>query len=79
MITSNFLEWFDEVIGNTPMHFELTYSKTTDWFIQIWRKGTGKDDADETIIRCQDIDLSLLFAKAEIAVKEYLIKTNGGY
>ena len=79
MTTPDFLQWFDEVVGSTPMHFELTYSKTTDWFIHIWRKGTGKDGADEVIVGCQDIDLSLLFAQAEVAVKEYLIKTNGGY
>lgn len=79
MTTPDFLQWFDEVVGSTPMHFELTYSKHTDWFIYIWRKGTGKDDANEEIFRCMDIDLSLLFAKAEIAVKEYLTDTNGGY
>ena len=79
MTTPDFLQWFDEVVDSTPMHFELTYSKTIDWFIYIWRKGTGKDDANEEIFRCMDIDLSLLFAKAEIAVKEYLTDTNGGY
>ena len=36
-------------------------------------------DQFEQAARPKDIDLSLLFAKAEVAVKEYLIETNGGY
>lgn len=74
-----FMEWFADQVTRTPMHFELYYSKIIDWHIHIWRKGTGDNDEDEEIINYQDIDPSLLLAKAEVAVKEYLLEKNSGY
>lgn len=72
------IDWL-KLIQNNPMHFELYYSKTMDWCLHIWKKGCGKNGEDLDICNEQDCDLSLILAKGEVAVKEWLTENNGGY
>lgn len=76
---NEFLHFFDENAKSVPMHFELYYSKTIDWLLQIWRKGTGPEGKDELICRCQDVDLDFVFAIAQIELKQWFRDHMGGY
>ena len=71
-------DWF-ELVKQHTMHFELYYSKTVDWCLRVWKKGFGENGADIEICNVQDYDLSLVLAKGEVAIKEWLLENNGGY
>lgn len=82
----DFLKFFDEKARNFPMHLEITYSKICDWCINIYKKGctkdypnSEKDGEDAVIVYVQDVDMELCFAKAHVALKEWLLEHNGGY
>jgi len=72
---SEFLKFFNEAVNYYPMHMEISYSKTTDWIIHIWKV---MDDNVE-IVFAQDNDMELAFAKAQVELKEWLLKNRGGY
>ena len=83
---SDFLRFFDDKVRDFPMHFDLHYSKTFDWTLKISKKYCAGDypranseDGDVIIFRDSDLDLELLFAKAHVALKEWLLEYEGGY
>ena len=78
-VVSEFLRFFDEITRRYPMRMELTYSRGTDWTINIWRKGTGDDGKDERILLLQDCDLDYVMAKAQVILKDWLSDNVGGY
>lgn len=68
------------------MHVEITYNKTCDWGIYIYKKGctsdypdSWKDGDDVIIVNENDGDMELCFARAHIALKEWLLENEGGY
>ena len=67
------------LVQDHTMHFELYYSKVMDWCLHIWKKGCGENGEDIEICQEQDVDLNLLLAKGEVAIKEWLIENNNGY
>lgn len=71
-------EWL-KLVESYTMHLELGYSKRTDWCLHIWKKGCAKDGKDLEIFFDQDTDFDLLPAKGEVALKEWLLKNQGGY
>ena len=82
----DFLLFFNEIVQSFPMHLEITYSKITDWIITIYRKGLAQDypasprDGNDAIIAIvSECDMELCFAKAHVALKEWLCEHNGGY
>ncbi len=75
----DFLKFFDTVIGREPMHLRISYSKITDYTVQIWKKGCAENGGDIVICDVQDCDLSYCLAKAEVLLKEWLIRARGGY
>lgn len=74
-----FLEFFEKVQEYSPMHLEIYYSKIMDWCLKIYKKQCGKDGKDLVIFDEQSCDKDLLFARAEVALKEYLLENEGGY
>lgn len=83
---SDFLQFIDNLAHRFPVHVEITYSKITDWMIYVYKKGAAKDypksdSAQGDAVLCceQDSDMELCFAKAHVAVKEWLSDNNGGY
>lgn len=82
----DFLTFFDEEVRSFPMHLEICYSKTMDWTITITKKGCASDYPDSVkrgndavIVDEQDGDIGLVFAKAHVALKEWLLENEGGY
>lgn len=83
---SDFLKFLDEKLKCFPMHVEITYNKTCDWTIYIYKRGytydylNSKENLyDAVIVNVQDGDMELCFAKAHVALKEWLLENEGGY
>ena len=68
-----FLQFVEDLVGRYPLHIEISYSKTTDWIVHIWKVGVCD------ICCIQDCDMELAFAKAHVALKEWLREHIGGY
>ena len=82
----DFLKFFDEKTHDFPMHLEIYYSKIMDWCIDIYKKGCAEDypelehdGEDVVIVHEQNCDMELCFAKAHVALKEWLTENCGGY
>ena len=83
---SDFLQFFDKLAHNFPLHMEIYYSRVMDWCIKIWKEGCAKDYPDSThegddaiLVNVQSCDLELCFAMAHVALKEWMSEHNGGY
>ena len=83
---NDFLKFFDEKTHDFPMHLEIGYSKICDWNIRIYKEGCASDypnaicDGEDVIIVYEsDCDMELCFAKAHVALKQWLLEFNGGY
>lgn len=73
------INWLKKIVTVHKFHVELTYSRITDWYLTITRRGSKVGGGDLIVFDGQDSDLSLLLAKAEVAVKEYCTDNLGGY
>lgn len=76
---NDFLLFFAETVKRYPMHLEIYYSKICDWSIYVFKKRCGKNGSDLVICNIQDCDIELAFAKAQVKLKEFLLKNEGGY
>ena len=83
---NDFLEFVDELRNRTPIHLEIYYSKIMDWCITITKKDCASEypkseyDGDDAIlVRVQDLDMKLAFAKAHVALKKWLLENKYGY
>lgn len=83
---NDFLKFFDEKRKDFPMHLEVGYSKVADWTIYIYKKCCAKDypdsynNGDDAVIcNVSDGDMELCFARAHVALKEWLLENEGGY
>ena len=81
-----FLRFFEEKRKVFPMHLYIGYNKTTDWTIEITKKGMASEypDArhigpDVLIVDIYANDMELAFAKAHVELKEWLVIFEGGY
>lgn len=72
---NEFIRFFDEKVHDYPMHLEIYYSKIMDWTIRVYKKM----DKDIVIVKVQDCDVELAFAKAQVQLKEWLLENEGGY
>jgi len=82
----DFLRFFDKKVETFPMHLEITYNKTMDWVIKVYKKGCAKDypksmsiKDDAIICMTEGCDMELAFAQAHVQLKEWLNEFNGGY
>lgn len=76
---NDFLKFFDKKASDYPVHLEIYYSKIVDWCIHIYKKGCGENGEDLKICSIQEGDMELCFAKAHVALKEWLCENEGGY
>jgi len=83
---SDFLRFMDDLKDRFPFHMEIYYSKIMDWCITVTKKGCAKEfpksahEGDYVImVQVQDLDMELCFAKAHVAIKEWMIENVGGY
>ena len=83
---TDFLLFINDLKGRFPVHVDIYYSKILDWCIRVEKVGCASDYPDsphrgDDAILCdvQSIDMELAFAKAHVAVKEWLSEYDGGY
>jgi len=85
---NDFIKFIDKLTSDEAIHVSIYCSKTLDWCITVWKKGcaedypgtkTSTDGKDAILCDVQSSDIELCFAKAQVAVKEWLIKYKGGY
>lgn len=82
----DFLKFMDELAHNFPVHVEIYYSKIMDWCITVYKEGCARDypesprhEDDAILCQVEDLDMELCFAKAHVAVKEWMREHKGGY
>lgn len=83
---TDFLLFLNDLAKKWPVHVAITYSKITDWNIVVYKKGCAEDypesdhDGDDAVlVDVCDCDMQLCFAKAHVALKEWLLKFREGY
>ena len=83
---TEFLLFMNDLKDSFPFHLEIYYSKVMDWCITVTKKNCANEypnspriGNDAVIASVQENDMQLCFAKAHVAVKEWLIENNGGY
>lgn len=70
---NDFLKFFNEIVKTYPLlHLEIGYNKVADWGIHIYERNFD-------IVDVSDCDMELCFAKAQVQLKEWLLKYKGGY
>lgn len=74
------------IIPGRAVHVEIYYSKIVDWCICVKKVGCASDypeskcvGDDAILCDVQDCDMELAFARAHVAVKDWLIRFNKGY
>lgn len=65
------MDWI-KLVQDYTMHFELYYSKTTDWCCDIWKKGCGEHGEDIVICNEQGPDVNDVLAAAEEKLMNWL-------
>lgn len=73
------INWLKDIVKVYKFHITIDYSPVSNWVVYVMRKGCAYDGSDLVIFDGEDSDLSLLLAKAEVAVKEYCSENLGGY
>ena len=83
---NDFLLIFDDLKRRFPLHLIITYNKTCDWIIEIYKKDCAADfpnssrrGTDAILVYESDCDMELCFARAHVALKEWMLENNGGY
>ena len=47
------IRFIDDVKSRSAMHVKISYTKTTDWMIEIYKKGCAKNGSDIDIFSGQ--------------------------
>ena len=83
---TDFLKFIDDLRHRFPIHVEITYNKTCDWCIYVYKRGCSEDypssernGNDAILCYEQDHNIEFCFAKAHVAVKEWMCEHEGGY
>ena len=83
---ADFLKFVDDLRHYFPVHVEIYYSKIMDWCITITKKGCASDypesmhdGNDAVLVQEQSGDMELVFARAHVRLKEWLLEHNDGY
>lgn len=82
----DFLKFLNKKLHDFPMHVEIGYNKICDWTIYIYKKGCANDypnsdhrGDDVIVVFEQGGDMELCFAKAHVALKNWLMENEDGY
>jgi hypothetical protein len=73
-----FVRFYNEKWRDRGWNLEIYHSSIMDWCITVGYKTTHPKHGDE-IIRVQSCDADFAFAKAQVMLKEWLLKNEGGY
>lgn len=83
---SDFLEFYAHLTKRFPLHLEIYQSKIMDWCIEITKKGCAADypDAehdgnDVVLVSVSYSDMKYCFAKAHVALKDWMMEYESGY
>ena len=85
---NEFLQFYNKLVKTFPLHLYISQNKTTDWRIKIVKVGCGteyrnarySDDLEDVIlVEEQGPDMELVFARAYVGLKEWLLEFEGGY
>lgn len=74
----DFLKFYDSIQHGKGWALSIYHSNIIDWRISLGYKSTHPK-YDEEIFGVQDCDIELAFAKAHVALKEWLLENEGGY
>ena len=82
----DFLRFVNDLRRRYALHLEISYSKITDWTITVYRRGMADDypisqheGKDVILCHVQSCDMEFAFARAQVALKTWLIANEGGY
>lgn len=75
---SDFLKFYNSIKSNHSFALEIYHSSIMDWCITIGYKVTSIKHG-ETIIHVQSCDMELVFAMAQVELKNWLSENEGGY
>lgn len=83
---TDFLKFIESLLSWFPVHVEICYNKTCDWTICIYKKGcaskypSSENNGEDAILcKVDDNDMELCFARAHVALKDWLLEYEGGY
>jgi len=74
----DFLKFYDSISHNKGWALDIYNSSIMDWCITLGYK-TTHPKSNETIFTVQSSDLELVFAMAQIELKNWLLENEGGY
>lgn len=76
---NDLVNFFEQVNKHSLKYtLEIYYSSIMDWCVTIGFKYTHPRHG-ETIVHVQNCDKELVFAKAQVLFKEWLLEHEGGY
>ncbi|MFD0587698.1 hypothetical protein ACFQZE_06760 [Paenibacillus sp. GCM10027627] len=75
---NEFLKFFNEKRKQNGYTLNVYYSSIMDWCITIGYKKTHPQHGTD-IVKVQNCDMELVFAKAHVQFKEWLLNNKGGY
>lgn len=73
-----FLEVYGRHHLRLGFNLEIYHSSITDWCITVGYKLTNPKHGEE-IVKIQESDYEYALAKAQIALKDWLLENDGGY
>lgn len=83
---TDFLRFIQDLTGRFSVHVEITYNKTCDWSIYVYKQNCAEyypksycRGNDAVLCDVNSCDMELCFAKAQCEVKEWLLEHEGGY
>lgn len=83
---NDFLLYYDHLSERFPLHLEITQNKITDWCVRITKKGCARDypgvvsdGGDAVLVNVQGGDMEYVFARAHVALKDWMMEYEGGY
>lgn len=74
----DFLKFYNLIANSRGYKLEIYHSSIVDWCIAVGYKVTHPKHGEQ-IISIQDGDMELAFAKAHVALKEWMLEHEGGY
>ena len=74
----DFLKFYDSIQHGKGWALQIYHSSIVDWSISLGYKLTHPKHGEE-IFSVQHCDMKLAFAKAQVALKEWLLENEGGY
>ncbi|GAK41923.1 hypothetical protein TCA2_4415 [Paenibacillus sp. TCA20] len=76
---NDFLLFYNSISHNFSWTLDIYHSSIVGWIITIGYKPAHEMHGQNVIHVQDDCDMQLCFAKAQIALKEWLCENNGGY